>query len=321
MNAFTILTKHSEAWTEIGMKNMLLSNVDDGVFKIVPNLPKGDIPELMKAILMELAKSSFLGKIEGFLTARVLGNGPKIFLPTSEQMFALEAMQLNILPEDFNTPFPDIVVDLPVEYAATKGTVEGTPRFSIFHHDKAKKLFIHSVAHNDTAMKSWWVAGDGELEEWFNHDWSDYDPRSRQSLVATDHERLVEEQIRRAVMNYCLLLDEVGVKCNGPVHEGEYQKLVKWCQKKTVHTKTNRIRLRQQAFTYRPAKATELVRYVNAPSELDGEPTGKKMPPHHRRGHYRMQPCKEGRKRIRIPAVFVNAHLLTGELPKATYKS
>lgn len=259
-------------------------------------------------------------KMETYLNSQILGGGPKIFRPTSEQLFALEKMRLNIQVTDFKTPYSTMVVELPEEYRKARSAEANC---SVLHLHAATKFFIHSLVYDITAYKTWWPAKPhDELETWFagediKTDFGD--------LKVMPDEVQAEMLVRRATLNYCLLLDEIGVREIGPQVPNQYNQLVKWCQKRNEHTERNKIELQAQPKLYCLDKLpTNLVRVVGSRSELPPAETGRVVSPHSRRGHYRMQPYgpkNEMRKRIRIPPTIINAHLLLGGEPGATYQS
>jgi hypothetical protein len=269
------------------------------------------------AILAATKKENFLMQLEVYATCQVLGKGPKIFRPTAYQLSMLEKMQLNIEVKDFHMPFESIIVELPRDYIEPK---DKSINISILH--RKDQLFLHSCWQTGTVVKSWWAPQpDEHIESWFD---KDYFKGALTDLPPTQEEQNAEMQIRRAVMNYCLLLDEVGIKKEGPASPNQYAQLVKWCQKKNEHTKKNKAALQAQPIIYSLAKQNiELVRETKSSND-PGDPTGRKMPAHSRRGHYRMQPCglkNLERKRIRIPPTIVNKHLLMGPPPIAEYKT
>lgn len=279
---------------------------------------------------------SFLTKLEIYAASRLYGGGPKVFRPTAEQLFALEKMKLNIEIRDFHSPFEAIVIEFPEEYSKARTHIsERAINYSIFVLNKKQNFLIHDIIYDEHALKSYWMASNDEeiLEDWFSASATnengaepldtDYLPGD---VVTSWAEYKLEMLIRRAVCNYCLLLDEVGTKQVGPVHPGEYHQLVKWCQKNNVHTPGNKIKLSSQPIVYKlKAVPTPLVRHVK--SGENGEPSvpsGKVMPYHIRRGHYKMQPYgpkAELRKRIRIPATIINAHLAPGMPPTQEYRT
>ncbi len=265
--------------------------------------------EFMKS----LDDAEFMVKLECFICMKVLGAGPKIFRPTSEQLFALERMKLNLEVTDFKMPYETIVVELPDEYRLVRNP---EAHCSILHFEPKVPFITHTALYTSTTYKTWWSPKpDVTLEEWFLQE---HPFEAEDSLSLQEHEIEMEESLRRAVMNYCLLLDEVGTKREGPAVPNQYSQLVKWCAKKNEHTALNRKQLQAQPIVYSIKAPTNLVRVVGSHREL-GESTDRILSPHSRRGYYKMQPYGPGnkeRKRIRIPPCIVNSHLLTGPLEK-----
>lgn len=289
----------------------------------VDMLARWDIATKETAKYMKLidAQKNAAIKIETYVSSQALGAGPKIFRPTSDQMFALEKMKLNLSVSDFAMPYPTVIIELPDEYKKARLP---TAECLILHMHDATKFFIHTVLYGDgTSYKSWWPGRPWlDMEEWLvNGPWRDMG-----DIKVELDEREAEINFRRVALNYCLLLDEVGVKHQGPASPNEYAQLVKWCQKKNVHTPLNKVNLQAQPHVYTMVrKPVDLVRVVGSmPPAHDAEETSRTVSPHSRRGHYRMQPHGVGnceRKRIRIPAVIVNKHLLTGPPPTQEYRT
>lgn len=290
--------------------------------------PTGDFVE-------QFLSSSYIERVELFLMCEVLGGGPKVFRPTAIQLRALEEMEVNVPAEEFASPFPTIVIELPDDYSETKLVenpyageqfgryVQGDrhrPSMSVLHWDRSNLQLIHSAIFEGTSVKSWCGLSEGEeVESWFGVKMPD-----RSTLAMTEDEDAVERALRRAALNYCLLLDEVGAKRVGAARPNEYAQLVKWCAKSNRHTARNRLQLATSPIVYAPHAEVALYRTVATHSELSAGHSGRTVGPHHRRGHYKMQPHGPRgslRKRIRVPGTFVNSHLLVGGAPTVTYNT
>ncbi len=125
-------------------------------------------------------------------------------------------------------------------------------------------------------------------------------------------------------MNYCLLLDEVGCHKVGPHSPLNFDHLVKTSRRNKVFAKANKVKVRTHPMVYGIDREVQLVKIVGAESDLPPELTGRSVSPHCRRGFYKMQPHGPNntlRKRIRIPSVIVNKHLLTGPPPSQEYRT
>lgn len=273
-------------------------------------IPREDVE--VRLLAHKVRDRSILEHLELYYQMVLWGEGPKIFRPTAEQLFALEQMNLNVRTDEFHLPFRMIAVELPEAYRVTKKDDTGdVPYVSLMYRETSINFFAHDLLYPDTALKAYWRGeAEEELERWLDFDYHTRKPVG--TLETSLEEYTIEAQVRRAVLNYCLLLDEVGVKDCGPQHPNQYAQLVKWCAKNNKHTPRNRRLLLAEPRIYGLAKApTPLVRYVSKADELPNEQPGWKVKPHCRRGHYRNQAIKGGHKRIRIAPVFVNAHLMT----------
>lgn len=334
----------AELYVEIGQHEAVVPYRDqEGKAALrVPYAAYNKLSPKAKSILGIADELSFLMKLEIYVASRIYGGGPKIFRPTAEQLFALEKMKLNIEIRDFYTPFETIVVEIPEEYSKARTHVsERAINYSVLVFNKKHNFLVHDIVYDEHALKSYWMTTSEEevLEDWFAASVDKAEPLDTDYLpgdiVTSWAEYKLEMLVRRAVCNYCLFLDEVGTKQVGPVHPGEYHQLVKWCEKKNQHTAGNKIKLASQPIIYKmKAVPTPLVRNISSDKpEMPFGKSGKIMPYHVRRGHYKMQPfgprdqVKEknedgtyrNRKRIRIPATIINAHLAPGILPTQEY--
>lgn len=297
------------------------------VLKLRKSQPKGieiwvapaGLSDHATTYLQVLDTQSFMMKLETYLAMESLGDGPKVFRPTSEQMFALEKMRLNIEVSDFAAPYKMFTIELPDEYKAARNP---KAHCSQLFFDSKLKVFVHNVLEAGSALKTWWAPEANDLiEEWFENDY--HEDYRIADLPVEEQEQAAEILIRRAALNYCLLLDEVGTKRVGPASPNAYTQLVKWCEKKNHHTPRNKAHLKAQPIVYALKAPTELVRVVSEIPPSEGE-TGRSVSPHSRRGYYRMNPCGpkgQDRKRVRIPPCFVNLHKLIGGKPGAEYRT
>jgi|HubBroStandDraft_2_1064218.scaffolds.fasta_scaffold15098_7 hypothetical protein len=259
----------------------------------------------------------FFEMLEFYLTCEVFGGGPKVFRPTAEQLRLLEQMTLNVPFQDYAQPFETVVVEFPPDFrdmhlfdsVETNDLVK--PLFSVVHHRGGQLL--HSVYTSElTTLKAWWKPHpEHELEVWLDSQYT--------NGQASDQELDMETRVRRCVLAYCLLLDEVGVRKLGPAKPGQYGAFRKTAEKCNEHSVSARVSMKVHPFVYELDQHVVLHRTVESAAEL-GEPTGRVLTPHHRRGYYRMQPCgpkNSLRRRVRVPPVFVNKHLFLGSMADA----
>lgn len=319
--------QETEACMQLGANDIFkLEIYATGLGRVVLNTEKYDkLSSTTKAVLELFKDKTFLEKIKLLTMSEIVGKGPKVFRPTAYQLFMLEKMNLNIEINDFNAPFTDMVFELPDEYVQKRKPHNQKLLFSTLRFHKEAKFFVHNVVYEDCAYTAWAHLEDGkEIEAWFiNHE---NDNVIVDSLPVNAQEKACEHLIRRAVLNYCLLLDEVGIKKQGPESPNEYAQLVKWCQKENKHTARNKLQLQAQPILYGLAKnPTELVRVLDSTNDTmqhgiyEANPKGK-VSPHSRRGHYRHYRHEDGtvKLRVRIPPCVINKHLLL-EPPSKVY--
>src|SRR5205085_1345437 len=124
----------------------------------------------------------------------------------------------------------------------------------------------------------------------------------------------------KLALNVCLMATAYGVRCLGPGNPSYYERLKR-------HVKVGRKRGQEQAekaemefrtVPVRYAFAQEVTLYRRETSEDHSDTSGSggwTVNPHWRRGHWRWQPCgpaRQERRRVAIPSVLVNGHLLLG---------
>lgn len=312
-------------YIELGIDDRMKLFVDHNqMITLSIDAPAGTFSPETVALIRRLDCASSMSKLELFMMAQMLGKGPKVFAPTAEQMFALERMALNLPIEDFHLPFDTTIIQLPAEYMKARTALSlpkmepsGQPMFSVLHACKNKALMVHSVLYQSCSIKSWWrPAPEQDVEAWVSTKLGKITDDHLQGMRSSADELTTVCLILRASLNYCLLLDEVGIKRDGPESVNEYNQLVKWCAKSNKHTPTNKKNLIACPIKYSlKTKPTPLIRVVGSESELPNEQPGRSLAPHSRRGYYRFQrfgPGRTEKKRIRIPACIVNAHKLTG---------
>jgi hypothetical protein len=119
-----------------------------------------------------------------------------------------------------------------------------------------------------------------------------------------------------------LHLPVYGTKRIGPDNPSHFRRLERHLQVARKSKDEQRIRNAEfdlQSLPIRYSFAQEVRLYQEEASQERsevGEPTGRHLAPHWRRGHYRMQAYGPGlsqRRRIAVPAVLVNGHLFLND--------
>jgi hypothetical protein len=285
--------------------------------------------------------------LETYITSKVLSEGPKVFRPTQIDFELLEEMRVSLEFEDYVQPFPTMVIELPDSYIKNKRVVcpqagkiinyaapapeLHNPMFVVVRHEpKWKVILIQIVFDSEVSIKTLMLPKEHTIIEEYIKGISASEEYAG-SLYTTPEEWDVATDVMRAALNYCLLVDEVGAKKQGPDNVSNYnrfERYVKVAQKTKDKARIEKAaaELLREPVLYTLKQEVKLYRVVSNPSELPVESTGRVVSPHHRRGFYKMQPHGPGnslRKRIRIPPVFVNKHLYLGEMKdaSATYHS
>lgn len=292
-------------------------------------------------VYMDIAFENTANIIEIFLYSEICRTGPKIFQPKQIDFEMLEQMSLNITFGDYNQPYETIIIDLPENYCKSKSvdcpqhgddhygltiTPQHEPQTVILYFNKELEVLLVSVFFSTEMSIKIGIPfkPDAIIDD---HIIFQKHEQFEGTMETSSDEDKVVMSIIRSALNYSLLLDEVGTRKIGPNNPSYYNRLIKHRNNNIKNPQKLRglnFDLKIHPVIYELNQTVELYKIVNHSSELPSEPTGKKISPHHRKGHYRIQhygPNNSLRKRIRIPAVFVNTNLFLGKMmnARATY--
>jgi len=255
--------------------------------------------------------------IDAFLDAELFGRGIKVFRPTAMQALMSLHTTLNIEFDDYNQPFPTVVIELPEEASKQLVLSNGnTVDTVILQHFKEERLiFFNAIDSESDKINSVWLPRDGQTLE-------DYIVERLEGNFELLGEAFVKAV--KIALNYCLLLDEFGTKRVGPQNPSHYDRLQRRSKKKTGHEKDAELELKMHPIVY-TIDQTPVLYTRKVVTDKEAKDTGEQVHPHLRRGHYCNQPYGPNgslRKRIRRPPVFVNSHLFLGNMTdvKVTYK-
>lgn len=293
--------------------------------------------------ILEKTAENQANKIEAYSFGKLLHSGVKLFRPRHEQLEMLEHMSLNIQFEDYVQPFDTLVIEFPESYFKEKRvhcpqagrklfdhsiSSEHEPAYVIVHHELTIGCILITLMFNSNLSIKTAICPEGDTLEHYIESFTEKD-KFQNTLATTDEEWEVTRACIHSALNYCLLLDEIGCKSNGPENPKLHQRLSHFVSAglkrndPAERRERDRANLLAQPILYELNQNVKLHRTVEECSELSS-PTGKILPPHHRRGYYKMQHFGVGgmsRKRIRISPVFVNKHLFLGKMSdtKVTY--
>lgn len=258
--------------------------------------------------------------IEGYTMSKMLSEGPKVFSFDALTCEALENFDLNVSCADYSQPFSSVVIELPKNYTERRVVPfdRGThaPDFAVVHHDPKGQVVMLIIRMSSHQVLTRLLKLDlaPTLEEVWDMAKRSWGPED--SLQMTPEENALGTSLCKLALNVCLLGTTYGVRCLGPDNPSHHRRLQHFAQ---VARKKGRDRVAQAdidllTLPMRYTFAEDVVLYHReaVSSEADGK-GGWTMTPHWRRGHYRLQPCGPGRsdrRRIAIPSVLVNGHML-----------
>ena len=278
---------------------------------------------------------------ECYMYTKIANEGTLVFKPTTYQLTMMEEMILNMPVEEYHQPFPTMIIDLPKDfYQQRKAMIPQVgeisfgeilpethdPRFCIIHFDEKLKCLLFCVCFSSgQSIKYSLCFKDGEeIEEQLLKTEIPF----HGAMPTSEQEEKVSIDLMRACINYCLLVEELGLKKLGPKNPKHYAKLDRKRREHRITPPEKAILDRLPIYYTIIDQNVVLHRTVESESDLPAEhnPTGRKMPPHRRRGHrhaYWTGPGRTVKVYKRVAPVFVNKHLFIGNMndAKTTYKT
>lgn len=280
--------------------------INNEQYKLCDENPK------LKDLLMHINSSTELqrqGHIQDlFLSQQLLKNGIRAMRPTTPQFNTAVSTHLNVSFEDYHQPYPLFFIELPKEYRTGTiltglgdignriGKLDFSPGCVALYCDKTVDIIfilvfaitgrkrIHVYAFPDKGRNTIEQFLDDLWEAWQNH-------------------RKVIEVIRGA-LNCCLLLDSYGTVTKPKIE--------------SIAMPEDLREARQPSIVYNFKSEIKLTpKLITAPTTTtESTSTGRTMPYHIVRGHWRKVRCGPGRKlwrMVRIAPYEVNPHLYKGE--------
>jgi hypothetical protein len=259
----------------------------------------------------------------------VLGNiykhGPKIYRPSCEECLAYEEIELSLPAVNYAQPFPTFAIELPRNYSKMR-SCEGTRE----HHSPTNEQHapIAVITHVQleaifTALlfnTGLFIVGHGDLT-------TGTVDEAMQMNFKKDDVNETEDQLFKWAMriagNACLLLVDRGCKRLGHTNEKHARKLQEGIAK-AGKTGQDREAMTSQykALPVLYGFSQEVsVRMAIGHAPATSTPTGRKVSPHWRCAHWRMQRFGHElsqQKRILIPHVMVNKDHFAGTTADTT---
>lgn len=271
--------------------------------------------------LLEKAQTSERGLCLLDIIAAALADGPKIFLPTQEQFDAMEQVEMNIPIAEYRQAYPAIVVRVPTgslhniatrygleprycpQFILTRNrlTSEGANCVSTFGHfsdDNSQQVYFFQDRPHFATVEQALQRHTDFLNGNMTPESLDY----RQAMFNMD--------CVRSVLNLMLMLTHFGWRSGGPLNKKRHEKIKR-------NPKLQKFAI--SAFSTIEMAQNIIIRKEERGPGHDQEPipTGRDMPPHWRKGHWRMQHYGPGNmqtKRIFIRPTLVRRDRAQGDL-------
>jgi hypothetical protein len=252
--------------------------------------------------------------IETWTLSRILANGPKLFRPTLLQCEAMANVDIEIPLSEYAQAYPVIIFQYPTEFVEAMARKYGVARFpslAVSHHDAAKGFVqVSSVFKEKDAITALLAKRD---------DNSTIEDILRRRPEGTDNDAEFEmgETLQRIALNFSLMMTHYRVT-HKPMDPDAWAK-----HRKMAGSTNERKREQGRKFQLTDVQIVSFEQHIELYEERreraprsDGEPTGRQMPPHWRKGHWRMQPHgpqNSLRKRKLMKAVFVRRDRFFGD--------
>jgi hypothetical protein len=259
---------------------------------------------------------------EAILLPTLAASGVKLFRPRADECAAMNAVDVGIPFADYRQPFPCFAVEFPPAFRETlrfhdtmcKESAVPVGVFAI-HQAAERILFFTVISDNGYAMPvlSCATRDEDTVEDMVTE---------RPGFVTDGGLSPEEERVRyvasRVAVNACLLLTHFGYESAGPADPAR----AAWLADRVRNAKKvkpevreeNRRKLALMPEVFRFTQDVSLYDRADDPRE-PATPTGRRVTPHHRRGHWAMMACGVGRaerrRTFRRPT-FVNAELFKG---------
>jgi hypothetical protein len=280
--------------------------------------PGWDQNPMLERVLTIAERNGVLPLVWLDALAAALAGGPKLFRPTEEQFEVMEQVELRLPFDAYRQPFPAVTVQVPPGARARIERLTGKPA----GWAPAWVLVRHRPRVGESPAALFTGARmDGMDQTDFFHERHEFPfieggIRARYLRPGDEEAPFVAmEAVTRASLNLMLMLAHWGHKGGGPLDPEAYAK----------HRRKPQLeRLRHGDFLTVNMVQDVLLRAAPAAAEVGepGEPTGRELRPHWRRGHWRHQRFGPGGAAVRlqfIEPVLIRADRAVGELAASSY--
>ena len=255
----------------------------------------------------------------------MLDNGVKAIQFGQDYADAFMLTDPNICPSDYSQPYDVMMVDFPDNFIQEHFRRFGgddqlarhpSPKTAmVVFEPREKILFIEvTLANGTTCLNKLFPKLEGDLCEAIE----DNRLRSGSRTPGDDGAEISDAESKVMSISARVAINAV-LAADGRMDEKGYEnpayaeKLDRYISKADTDKKRFQATLDKQTLPFILNYHRSTVTYHRSSAPSDGDPTGRTVGPHWRRGHYRIQRFGAGlqeSKRIRIAPVFVNLHLV-----------
>jgi hypothetical protein len=267
--------------------------------------------------------------VNWLVLARLFSEGLKVFKFKADTLEAMENYDLNLDAIEYHQPFSTVVIDLPdnyctdrvipYEYGLNRVTAPAMPAFMVVNRNG-------NIINVLLAFEGWGnicfvilLEPGKTVEQCWDHE------SLGRGLTHVENE--LSNRMVRTALNACMLAAHHGVRQQPPDNLSHLERTRGRLARARLRGDEKAVKSNQAELACIPISYTinqEVAIYSRQPApRVEGTPTGTHVKTHWRRGHWRSQRYGAGlqlMRRVPIPAVLVNAHmLLAGDTSNTTY--
>lgn len=307
--------------------NLISFQVNEQRNQCLANVNKSNIPEV-GTILRLAVTHGMPSVIETFLYSQIFYHGPKVFRPSKLQCEALENVEVNLSFDEYAQPFPTIIVEIPDNYerlipceqageirldAEGLYPMEHRVAFVVLNWNPSRKILAAGgyFTSGQCYTRFFWQRNPGEtIENALTESQSLELPGSMSSSNAESVAFAKALQVALNAANMLMIFGHRTASSNKKYTE-RCAKHISTQEKAKNPVKLNNARRELKLIPLLMELREPVITHVE--EKENSSIVGTIIRPHWRKGYWKQQPHGPGntlRKRILIPAVMVNKHLL-----------
>lgn len=257
--------------------------------------------------------------ITGWTIGGVFIDGPRVFCPTADEYNALARTEIAVRLEDYRQPYPVMVIEIPPGTGFPVDPNYGTGELVFARLDRENRV-IGTVFVGDGPgflmnTMAWTADSEDVVEDRLMRRFP-----TDAALWTSEDAREVSKSHWRAAMNACLLLATYGCRSLGKDNPEYAARLEAKLRKKGVPEAVREQNRRALRMIPERVVIDQAIRIFNREvvRPEPGDPTGRTVRPHWRRGHWAnvaAGPGRAERRRVFRAATMVHPEGLAGHAP------